>query len=189
MTTYRPYTYLVRHNPTNTVYYGVRWKNVRLNRNPEQDLWVEYFTRSSRVHKLIQEYGKDSFVVEIRRTFDTIDTAREWESKVLKRMKVLSNPNHWLNRTDNKAILNDIHPRGTLGKTCTRPDMKSQPKKLGNTYTKGTKWINNGDSKRMIPKNDHIPEGFFLGTGRTNKRPDLSEYNKTKHPRLRTISS
>ena len=25
-----PYTYLIKHNPTNTFYYGVRWKNVRL---------------------------------------------------------------------------------------------------------------------------------------------------------------
>jgi Putative endonuclease segE, GIY-YIG domain len=185
MTTYRPYTYLVRHKPTNTVYYGVRWKNVRLNRTPEQDLWVEYFTRSTRVHKLIEEYGEESFSVEIRRTFDSVDKAREWESKVLRRMKVLTKPEFWLNRTDNKAILNEIHPRGTLGKTWKVP-YRPAPSKKGNTYTKGTKWINNGDDKRMIPKNDPIPEGYVAGFGPRGPRPDLAEYNRTKHPRLRT---
>lgn len=188
MTTCKPYTYFIRHIPTNTVYYGVRWKNVKLNKTPEQDLWVEYFTRSSRVDQLIQKYGKDSFTVEIRQTFESINKAREWESKVLRRMKVLSKPNLWLNRTDNRAILNEVHPRGTLGKKW-KNQYKPAPHKEGNTYTKGTKWINNGISRKMIPKNDPVPEGFFLGTGRSNKRPDLAEYNKTKHPHLRTISS
>lgn len=191
MTTYNPYTYLIRHNPTGAVYYGVRWKNVRLSTQPEDDLWVNYFTRSTRVHKLIEEYGKDSFSVEIRKKFDSVDKARKWESEVLRRMKVLTKPWLWLNRTDNKAILNETHPRGTLGKSWINPTTseRNRTEKLGNQYTKGTKWINNGITKRMIPKNDPVPEGFILGAGRTNKRADLAEYNKTKHPRLRTTSS
>lgn len=192
MTIYSPYTYLLKHVPTNTYYYGVRWKNVRLSRSPEEDFWIYYFTTSKRVHKIIEQYGKESFLFEIRRTFESAHTAREWESKVLRRMRVLDKPHLWLNRTNNKAILNEQHPRGTLGKKLPFNKGCSENNKIvkiGNQYTKGTKWINNGNIKKMIPKDDPVPEGFVLGTGRTNKRPDLSQYNRTRHSFLHTTSS
>jgi len=78
---------------------------------------------------------------------------------------------------------NHIHPRGTLGKTWKK-EYKSRPDKIGNKYTKGTRWIHNKFEKRMIQKDEPIPEGFLLGTGRTNKRQDLSEYNR-KHNKLK----
>jgi len=98
-----PYTYLLHHKPTNTFYYGVRWaKECNVD-----ELWVSYFSSSNRVKRLREEYGDDSFEFEIRKTFKTTKCAREWEHKVLRRMKVLEMSNIWLNRTDNKAILND----------------------------------------------------------------------------------
>lgn len=176
MTIYQSYTYLIHHVPTNTYYYGVRWQNIRLKRTPEEDLWIHYFTRSKKVKQLISEYGTESFKFQIRKKFNSVKQARSWETKVLKRMKVLSKPDIWLNRTDNKSILNETHPRGTLGKTW-KNEYKSRPDKIGNHNTKGTKWIYNEQEKRMISKDSPIPEGYQLGTGRTNKRPDLSEYN------------
>jgi hypothetical protein len=185
MTIYRPYTYLIKHIPSGMVYYGVRWKNIKLKLTPEQDFWKHYFTRSKLVANLIEDTGKDSFVFEVRKTFDTVQQARDWETKVLRRMKVLTKPDVWLNRTDNTAILNIIHPRGTLGKKlpfnkgCSE---NNKIAKLGNTNTKGTKWIHDGNGNaKMILKSDSVPEGFVLGTGRTNKRPDLAEYNRTRH--------
>ena len=192
MTIYKSYTYLIKHKPTNTFYYGVRWQNVKLKRTPEQDFWVKYFTRSNKVKSLIEQFGKDSFIFEIRKTFDSPESARQWETKVLRRMKVLEKPDVWLNRTNNISILNEVHPRGTLGKKLPpnigASESNSRLKK-GNQYTKGTKWINNGIQKRMILKNDPIPEGYVLGYGKRGPRPDLAEYNRTKHPRLRTKAS
>jgi len=182
MSIYCAYTYLIHHKPTNTYYYGVRWKNIKQCKTPEEDLWIEYFTRSKRVKDLVEQYGKDSFEFQIRRKFNSVLAARKWETKVLRRMNVLSKPHTWLNRTDNKAILNEVHPRGTLGKTWrnkTTSD-RNAVEKIGNKYTKNTFWIHNGTEKKMIPIGTEIPVGFMKGTGRTNKRPDLSLRNKMR---------
>ena len=182
MSIYSAYTYLIHHKPTNTYYYGVRWKNIKQCRTPEQDLWVKYFTRSRRVKELIKDYGKDSFDFEIRKKFENITKAREWETKVLRRINVLSKPNIWLNRTDNRAILNEVHPRGSLGKSWknNKTSARNAIEKIGNAYTKNTFWIHSGTDKRMIPIGSEIPSGFIKGTGRTNKRPDLSLRNKMR---------
>ena len=187
----KPYTYLIKHIPTSTFYYGVRWKNVKLGLSPEEDLWKTYFTTSKIVKRIIKVYGIETFEVQVRKTFTCVEDARRWESKVLTRMNVLHRPDIWLNRTNNRAILNEVHPRGTLGKTWNNPvtSKRNRKEKLGNQFTKGTKWINNGVIRKMIPKNDLIPEGFVQGTGRTNKRPDVALFNKTKHPRRRTKAS
>ena len=97
-------------------------------------------------------------------------------------MKVLSNPNLWLNRTDNRAILNETHPRGTLGKKWKSPkaSLNNKTEKLGNKYTKNTFWVHNGEKRKMLPIGSEIPEGYVKGTGRKNKRPDLSERNRKR---------
>ena len=90
----KPYTYLIKHKPTGQVYYGFRGANTVA---PEEDLWQKYFTSSKRVQQLIEETSVDSFDVEIRRTFDTQEQAVAWETKVLRRMRVLES-NKWLNQ-------------------------------------------------------------------------------------------
>lgn len=62
---YLAYTYLITNKITNQYYYGFRCKNVKLKRHPEEDLWIKYFTSSKRVKKLIEEYGKESFDIQI----------------------------------------------------------------------------------------------------------------------------
>ena len=64
-----------------------------------------------------EQYGDNSFIFEIRKTFTNKNKAVEWENKVLRRMKVLDNPKIWLNRTNNRAILNEVSP--TLGRILT----------------------------------------------------------------------
>jgi hypothetical protein len=48
------------------------------------------------VHKLIQQYGKDSFTFEVRKIFDDPKQAVAWEQRVLRRLKVLEKDD-WLN--------------------------------------------------------------------------------------------
>jgi Putative endonuclease segE, GIY-YIG domain len=111
----KPYTYLLHHLPTNTWYYGVKWKK---GCHPDE-LWKTYFSSSNRVKDLRNQYGDNSFEFEIRHTFQTGKEAADWESKVLRRMRVLEKPDLWLNRTTNSAWLYEVHPL----KGCKRPDV------------------------------------------------------------------
>jgi hypothetical protein len=90
----KPYTYLIKHRPTNRVYYGMRAANKV---EPEQDLWQHYFTSSPKVQQLIEESGRDSFDIEIRRVFETKEQAVAWETKVLRRCGVLHDE-RWINQ-------------------------------------------------------------------------------------------
>lgn len=94
-----PFTYLLKHIPTNKYYYGVMY---RKGCHPN-DLWTKYFTSSKKVKNLIKKYGKKSFIFEIRKTFKTQQQAIIWEHKVLRRMKVIYR-NDFLNLTDNKSV-------------------------------------------------------------------------------------
>ena len=94
-----PFTYLIKHVPTNRYYYGVRFKK---GCHP-YDLWTKYFTSSRKVKGLIKKYGKKSFIFEIRKTFKTIEQAINWEHNVLRRMKVIYRKD-FLNQSDSKTI-------------------------------------------------------------------------------------
>ena len=90
----KPYTYLIKHRPTGQVYYGVRSANKV---EPHEDLWNKYYTSSPKVQRLIEETGKESFDVEVRKVFETKEHAVAWEAKVLRRCKVLHD-NRWINQ-------------------------------------------------------------------------------------------
>ena len=107
-----PYTYLLKHKPTRTYYYGVRYAN---NCNPK-DLWSTYFTSSKHVQKLITEHGKDSFDFEIRKIFVDANDARKWENRVLKRLRV-TNRSDFINQTDNISISREAASSSNKGKT------------------------------------------------------------------------
>ena len=94
-----PYTYLVKHKPSNCVYYGVRYAK---NCHPD-DFFIKYFTSSTTIKKLIDQDGIDSFEYEIRRTFTDASKARDWEVKVLRRMNVLYH-DLFLNQAINRGI-------------------------------------------------------------------------------------
>lgn len=91
----KPYTYRLKWTNLNLSYYGVRLKP-----KADSDLWVHYFSSSYRVKLLREEYG-DPDIIEIRKTFENIPSAIEWESRVLKRLKVRKN-HKWLNNYDGK---------------------------------------------------------------------------------------
>jgi hypothetical protein len=87
------YTYHLYHKSTNKHYYGARYaKNAHVN-----DLWHTYFTSSKRIHRLIEEYGVDSFIPSIRQTFKSAKATVLWESKFLQKVDAKNNEN-WLNQ-------------------------------------------------------------------------------------------
>lgn len=88
-----PFSYYLYHIPTKKHYYGIRFAK---GSKPE-DLWTKYFTSSKLVHELIQQYGTDSFNVEVRKIFSNSKDALLWEHKVLRRLNA-ANKEDWLNR-------------------------------------------------------------------------------------------
>lgn len=82
------YTYLVKCVPTGEYYYGVRYS---IDSNPSE-LWKTYFTSSNLVKARIEEYGKDSFIYEIRKLFTNSSDARIWEHKVISKMNMINRP-------------------------------------------------------------------------------------------------
>jgi len=87
-----PFTYLIYSKRTNQYYYGVRYCN---GCHPNQ-LWTTYFTSSKVIKSLIKMYGTDEFIVSIRKTFANAETAINWESRFLNRVKAATS-NKWLN--------------------------------------------------------------------------------------------
>lgn len=98
----QPYTYLIGWTIHNKWYYGVRFAK---NCNPS-DLWNTYFTSSKSVHNFRNQYGEPD-IIQIRKIFDNENSARLWETKVLKRMNVI-NTDKWLNQTNNIAISSSV---------------------------------------------------------------------------------
>lgn len=93
-----PYTYLLGWSEHNKYYYGVRFAK---NCTPD-DLWREYKTSSKHVKKFAEIYG-DPDIIQVRKIFKEVGDAREWESRVLRKMHVVSD-SRFLNKTDNKSI-------------------------------------------------------------------------------------
>lgn len=89
-----PYTYVITNQLTGIRYYGARW---RKGCSPS-DLWVSYFTSSKLVHSLIESQGAETWTIEIRQIFDTVEQCIEWEQKVLRRLNIPYNP-AWYNQS------------------------------------------------------------------------------------------
>lgn len=139
-----PFTYVVKHKPSGMWYYGVKYGE---GCHPN-DLWTTYFTSSLYVHELIKKDGKDSFVYEIRKCFNDITSAINWEKKVLK--KIINRPNN-INRN-------------VFGSTfCDKPDINGDTPRLKLQKCMSNRiWINNGVERKFVDP-DNIPDGFQVG--------------------------
>jgi len=95
MSAQTPYTYYVYHKPTGLKYYGSKYAK---NSNPSL-FWKKdgYFTSSVKIHKLIQEYGTDSFFASVRKKFKTPQEALDYEYRFLKKVNALKKSD-WLNK-------------------------------------------------------------------------------------------
>lgn len=113
MSIYQPFTYLIKFIPTGQVYYGVRTKQ----RCHPSELWTTYFTSSKTVHRLIEQYGVDSFEVSIRKCFESKQDAILWEHRVLTKFNAAKNK-QWLNKNNGsrKFIPHDKHTNETKQK-------------------------------------------------------------------------
>lgn len=103
MTIYHtPYTYLIGWSNHNTYYYGVRYAR---DCQPS-DLWESYFTSSNHVSEFRKQHG-DPDIIQIRKTFTDASRARDWEDKVINRLK-LHRREDFLNKNRSKGF--DLSP-------------------------------------------------------------------------------
>lgn len=116
-----PYTYQLIWSATNMKYYGVRYAK---DCHPD-DLWKTYFTSSIYVAKYVKEHGNPD-IIQVRKTFSgnsSVEQARLWEHKVLRRMKVIIRKDY-LNQSDSRAINPIASSRARLG---VSPGNKGKP--------------------------------------------------------------
>jgi hypothetical protein len=78
------YTYTIRHLPTNKLYYGVRKSTVL-------DIGIKYFSSSKLIKRMLSEEPLINFEFKVRRKFLSYNDARAHESKLLSRIKAVSN--------------------------------------------------------------------------------------------------
>lgn len=121
-----PYTYRIQCIPTGEYYYGVRYAN---GCHPN-DLWVKYFTSSKDIHYLIKQHGKDAFICEIRKTFESIEAAIKWETRVNRHTINFVN---YLNQNNGHRFSAISSSKG--GTRCAE-------------LYKGSSWWNNGQKNR-----------------------------------------
>ena len=115
----KPFTYHLYHIPTNTHYYGARYKK---GCSPN-DLWTSYFSSSEIVHQLIKEYGPDSFVSSVRKIFKTSQETVAWEARVLTRLDAQHN-DKWINRHNSKSAFIGPHTHSDKSKSQIRSKLK-----------------------------------------------------------------
>ncbi len=116
-TEYIPYTYLIGWSRLNKWYYGSRSANTKRNIANPNDLFKTYFTSSKVVKRYIEIHGQPD-IVQIRRVFATGNEAKNWEVRVLKRIKYLKSKFINLNFGGSDVILKGpTHPM--YGKTHT----------------------------------------------------------------------
>ena len=157
------YTYYIKWTKQNTHYYGVRIANKT---EPENDLWVEYFTSSKYVKEHREKFGEPD-VVEIRKRFTNRQDALLWESRVLTKLKV-KKKEKWLNRYDTSY-------HGAIG---------PKPKGFGDKVSKSLK--GKSKSKEHCDKVSNTLKGKYtrVTDGKTNvsiTQQELDEY-LTNHP-------
>lgn len=162
----KPYSYLLGWPNQDRWYYGIRYAK---GCDPS-DLWTTYKTSSQHVHDFVLEFGDPSIIL-VRKTFKSVDSAREWEHKVLRRLKVIKK-DKWINRTDNKAIAplyGDDNPakrpevRALISKNTCRKWGDDNPMKKPEVASKV--------SKKLKGRKNH----WQVGDKNPAKRPEIRQ--------------
>jgi hypothetical protein len=145
-----PFTYYLYHKPTQKHYYGARWAK---NATPDT-LWTTYFSSSSAVHSLINQYGKDSFVVRVMRVFDTGVQARMWEHRFIKKVNAVEN-DQWINVSNGQPPVCNYSRVG-----------QGVGRKLSDSHRKAISKGNKGKLSGRSQSPEHVKNAAIARTGR-----------------------
>ncbi len=198
------YTYLIGWSQFNIWYYGSRDPK---GAPPIDDLWKKYFTSSKYVKQKRKSYGEPD-VIQVRKTFANYLEAKQWETKVIKRIGAVSSPS-WLNQTDHTDKFYHVGKRGPQSaehkkKLSEAAKNRKVPARLGKPFSEEGKrklreaWVKRKQKFTNVwIGRSHTEEAKLkmslakLGTTSWNKgispsvetRKKLSEYMKS-NPRL-----
>jgi hypothetical protein len=138
------------------------------------------------VQQLIEETGQDSFDVEIRRVFETKEQAVVWETRVLRRCKVLHD-DRWINQNvagyivpteESRKKISDYHkdkPKTEEHKKNLSESQKGKPKLNSKNKTP--------EYRALMSKLKSGPNNPMYGKGCTEERArKIGEANKGKIP-------
>jgi hypothetical protein len=119
---FQPYTYYIYHVPTGKKYYGCEHKKTAHSSN----LWTKYFSSSKIVHRLLEQYGPDSFQTQVRKIFSSAKEALSYEDRFLRKVHAVEKddwlnqayvcgPSHcnWSGRTHSQKVKDDAKRRKT----------------------------------------------------------------------------
>lgn len=162
-----PYTYLIGWKELNLWYYGVRYAK---GCNP-LDLWNPYKTSSNYVRDLVNQYGKPT-IIQVRRIFESVDKARNWETTVLKRIRAVQS-DKWINKNDSISIDLICIPRGNQHWTRKNSDISERMKRKDHLiYSEEAREKCKGDN-HYTRKDDYDSSNFTIST--LMKRADIVE--------------
>jgi hypothetical protein len=100
------FTYRIKWSQLDISYYGVRYsKNSSI-----ATLWTTYFTSSKYVKQFRKKYGEPD-IVEVRKKFVTVESALQWEQRVLKKLNVPFNKKY-LNANVGAPLTTNASQRG-----------------------------------------------------------------------------
>lgn len=151
------YVYKIIHKDSGQYYFGFRAAHSLQNRQPEQDLWVKYFTSSKLIAQMIKEYGTQSFDAIILTRYQNPDDAYWAEQTLIEQH--LADPkclNKWYRRReDNRKVFHN------LGVKITRTE-----KDLASYRAAGIK----KRGKKLPPRSEEYKKAQSLrGMGRKHK--------------------
>ena len=140
MNIYKPYTYLIGWSSHKKYYYGMRYATkkkclYKTGCHPDE-LWVTYFTSSKEVAEYREKHGEPD-IIEIRKTFNDALSAKIWENKVLKKLKVATSDN-WLNKSYAMCNFN-LHEYNTGRKRTNEQRRRMSNAQKGRKVTWGDK--------------------------------------------------
>ena len=186
----KPYTYLVKHKLTGKAYYGSRCQNfTKFNRTPAEDFWHYYTTSSVNINNIIKEEGKDAFVYEIRRTFDTIEEMIDWETRVLKRLRVLENQDKWLNgNIAGYKILTAAGAKKISEAHKDKPKTEEHKKKLSIVQAgKPKNYVQTAEHKRKNSEANSGKNNPMYGMCSTERALNISKAKKGKPAKNKNV--
>lgn len=175
-----PFTYRVIHKPSGKWYYGVKYSK---GCSPK-DLWNTYFTSSSIIKRMIKDDGIHSFEIEIRKIFSNVDSARNWEIKVLRK---IINWDCCLNESAFPAVSLDICKKTHKTKLVIQENGLNIYQQASMTW-KNKKYLIEPESgltyeklrvnklNITLDKNNtrNIPKPMLRGDNNPSKRPEVS---------------
>ena len=153
----QPYTYLIGWSTQQKYYYGVRYA---IDCNPT-DLWAKYFTSSPTVKAMRLIYGEPD-VRQIRKIFTDKQAARLWETKVLRRMKVIRRE-EFLNKNDapappiNNRIMSDSTKEKISAANKSKPKSEEHKQKIREARAKQ---ITTDETKQKMSMQRKLAGGY-----------------------------